>query len=125
MGFDAVRPVEIIRKPVDPYGSVIKDDPQVEVFEFGGRRLKPSGKAAQITIEIAPHTDGLWMWSASGLIRTAYSGYRIGPKWGKFAKSRRDAITAACNELVERDPPPEVNNWLERLCGPLQMELFE
>ena len=119
-----MRPVEIIRKPVEPYGHVIQDDTQVEVFEFGGSPLKPSGKAAQITIQIAQHTDGLWMWSTSGFIRTEYRGYRLGPKWGKFAKSRQDAIAAARNELAERGPPTDVMNWLEQMCGPSQMELF-
>lgn len=119
-----MRPVEVIRRPVELHGHVIQDDAQIEFLEFGGSRLKPSGKVAQITIEIARHTDGLWMWGISAFIRTEYRGYRVGPKWGKFAKSRQEAITAACNELMERDPPVEIRNWLDQMCGPSQMELF-
>lgn len=120
-----MRPVEIIRRPVEPHGQVIQDDSAIELFEHGGGKLKPSGRlAAGITIEVAQHTDGLWMWSASGSIGTGYWGYRVGPKWGKFTGSREDAITAACNEIAERQPPPDVMIWLEQLCGPIQMELF-
>lgn len=120
-----MRTVETIRRPVDPYGHVLQDDSQIERIEFGAERLKPSGRSVPVvTIEIAQHDDGLWMWSARSMIRTGYSGYRVGPKWGKFARTREDAIAAACNEIEARNPPPDMLAWLESLYAPEQLELF-
>lgn len=120
-----IHPVKIIRRPVMPHGHVIQDEALIELLEFGDVRLKPPSKAvSSITIEIAQHADGLWMWSTSGVIRKEYRGYRVGPKWGLFAETRQDAITAACNELAERSPTPGVLAWIEQLCAPKQQELF-
>jgi hypothetical protein len=113
-----MRTVEIISKPVDPIGHVLQDDEAIERIEY--RSDPPNG----IRIEIAQHDDGLWMWSASGTIVGIYKGYRVGPKWGKFARTRDDAIAAACNEIESRNPTPSMLMWLESLCAPAQLDLF-
>jgi hypothetical protein len=42
----------------------------------------------------------MWMWGWSFLIdNDRGGGYRVGPKWGKFAMSIEDAIYWACREL--------------------------
>ncbi len=123
-----MRPVEIISRPADPNGPVLLDDSRIERIEFGSHAL--SGPARQkrvvpdIIIELAQHTDGLWMWGTSSMIRAGYSGYRLGPKWGKFASTRDAALAAACNEIEARNPEPSVLAWLESLCAPDQLELF-
>ncbi|AVO37360.1 hypothetical protein [Pukyongiella litopenaei] len=53
-------------------------------------------------IELHRHTDGLWMWSVSFHADGRGSGYRVGPKWGHFAKSREDALHWAVDELLTR-----------------------
>lgn len=89
---DMMRGAPIIR-PVDPLGEVIQGDPD-EVL-----RLKHSRLAWDITrIELHQHSDGLWMWSVS----CAGGGYRVGPKWGKFAATRDDALHHAAQELIEK-----------------------
>lgn len=120
-----MRQIVIIRKPVAPDGNVIQDDSLIEILEFGSFKLKfGDGTRPSITIELAQHTDGLWMWSTSIYGSKSGYGYRLGPKWGKFARTRNDAIIAACNELAERNPGPEVMKWLESLAGSQQQELF-
>jgi hypothetical protein len=50
-------------------------------------------------IEIHPH-EGRWMWSTAFCIDGhGGSGYRVGPRWGKFAASMEDAILWAVHEL--------------------------
>lgn len=53
-------------------------------------------------IELHRHVDGLWIWSVSFHADGGGSGYRIGPKWGRFAKSRDDALHWAVDELHTR-----------------------
>lgn len=119
------RYVEIIRTPVEPHGHVIQDDTQIETLTFGSFRLYPSGSTPVVIIEIAQHIDGLWMWSTSMHGSSGGYGYRVGPKWGRFARTRQDAITAACNEIEDRgNATAEVLAWLDQLCGPQQQELF-
>lgn len=125
-----IRPVEVIRHPVIPNADVVRDDDLIESFEFGSRPLKGTANksAPYITIEIAQHTDGMWMWSTSCFWKGRYSGYRVGPKWGNFTYSREDAITAAVREVFGRNRqlPPGADAWLLDLCGASQkqMELF-
>lgn len=57
------------------------------------------GKRDYVEIELAQHADGRWMWSVSWQIGTSGSGYRIGPKWGRFAPSRAEAIEEAQAEF--------------------------
>lgn len=86
---DLMRAPPIIR-PVDPDGPVIQGEPD-ELL-----RLKHPRLAWDIArIELHRHDDGLWMWSVS----VAGGGYRVGPKWGKFAATRDDALHHAAQEL--------------------------
>ena len=129
-----MRPVEIIRKPCDPNGEVIHDDSQIETLTFGAARLI-GGKSAvpTVAIELAQHTDGLWMWATHTHFANGGGGYRVGPKWGKFADTRDEALWAACYEIKERlagkrDDPKVIAmiDWLDELDGtaPVQQELF-
>lgn len=44
--------------------------------------------------------SGCWMWSASFCTECGNGhSYRVGPKWGKFARSRDDALFYAVQEL--------------------------
>ncbi|MDX8513550.1 hypothetical protein [Mesorhizobium captivum] len=63
----------------------------------------------QATIELHRHDNGLWMWSTSFHCDSRGSGYKVGPKWGKFAESKADALFHAVRELEDR---------LERIEGP-------
>ena len=125
-----IRLVDVMRRPVIPDAEVVRDDDLIESFEFGSRPLKGTAErsAPNITIEIAQHSDGTWMWSTSCFWNGCYSGYRVGPKWGKFTHSREDAITAAVREVFARNRglPPGAEAWLLDLCGASQkqMELF-
>lgn len=56
------------------------------------------GRRDYVEYEIAAY-DGRWMWSVSWQIGTSGSGYRIGPKWGRFAPSRAEAIEEAQAEF--------------------------
>ena len=115
-------------EPVDSEGSVLTSDEAVEVLGFGhivflNERRQPSSRdQPEMKIELAKHTDGRWMWARSCTTNMAYSGYRVGPKWGKFAATRGDAIWAACQELrafVQKHPAWKQQKaalkWLERM----------
>lgn len=113
--FDALRAPPIIL-PVDPDGLLI----QGEVDERLCLR-HPRLAWDRAEIEIHRHDDGLWMWSASWHCEMCGSGYRVGPKWGKFAESRDDALFYAISEIREglselhsRDADA-IRQWLERL----------
>jgi hypothetical protein len=86
-------------EPCDPDGAVITDNIAV-VFELPHSNL-PALAAGRI--ELHPHDDGRWMWATScQFSHGAGGGYRVGPKWGKFARDRQNALHWAIEELLER-----------------------
>lgn len=95
--FDAFDPVAI-RRPVDPDGPVI---PQSEIDEV---LFLPHPKMAwhRAEIELHQHIDGTWMWSASFNAGGRGHSYRVGPKWGRFAATRDDALRLAVKEIEDR-----------------------
>lgn len=60
------------------------------------------GKRDYVEIELAQLADGRWMWSVSWQIGTSGSAYRVGPKWGRFAPTRAEAIEEAQAEFEAR-----------------------
>ena len=80
-------------RPVDPDGPVIQGEPH-ETLRLPHPRLAWD----MARIELHRHTDRLWMWSAGD----AGGGYRVGPKWGRFAATRDDALHYAARELIAR-----------------------
>lgn len=108
-----------ILQRVDPDGEVIQNPK--EVFRLPHSKLV----YALCEIRLHPHIDGLWMWSTS--IQSPAdgfgSGYWVGAKWGKFARSRDDALHYAREEvrhlLTKREPRKKaaalILPWLETL----------
>ena len=87
---DLMQPAAI-RRPVDPDGPVCGEVDEV-------LRLPHPRLAWDLArIELARHSDGLWMW---GIVHCC-GGYRVGPKWGRFAASRDAALHHARAELLE------------------------
>lgn len=84
----------VIRR-IDPYGSVVKG----EAFEMLEHR-DPKRKWLRAQIELHPHKEGLWMWSASLMGADGGRSYKVGPKWGRFAECRRDALFHAAGEIL-------------------------
>lgn len=64
----------------------------------------PGCRYGRAQIELAQHHDGRWMWGID--YRTTWSGggYHVGPKWGRFADCRVDAVREALAELADRVP---------------------
>lgn len=93
--FDVLHQPPVIL-PVKPNGDVVQGDVDTHLF-------LPHPRLAWhlAEIELHPH-EGLWMWSASFNCDNHGSGYRVGPKWGKFAHSKSDALHHAVKELEER-----------------------
>lgn len=83
--------------PVDPDGPVIQGEID-EVLSLRHGRLAWN----RADIQIHRHNDGRWMWSTSYHAGDHGGGYRVGPKWGKFAETRDDALFYAVRELTER-----------------------
>lgn len=81
------------RYTVDPKGPVIQGDPDITLILPHPRLAWPLAR-----IELHQHDDGRWMWSAS----ICGGGYKVGPKWGRFADTRDDARRLAAAELLER-----------------------
>lgn len=94
--FDAVR-MPPVRVAVERDGPVLQTDP-----DFTFRLPHPRYAWDRAEIEVHRHIDGLWMWSASYNADLGGSGYRVGPKWGRFAQTREDALFYACEEIVSR-----------------------
>lgn len=101
-----------IRRPIIPDGSVVQHDVD-ELLEMA------SGEAR---IELHQYNDGLWMWSTSFQFKEHGHGYRVGPKWGNFAKNRNSALHWAVHELSEHiNEHPEdkcarkAASWVRRL----------
>ncbi|QND42327.1 hypothetical protein HB770_10960 [Rhizobium leguminosarum bv. viciae] len=96
--FDTLRS-KPIRLPVAPHGSVLlaASDP-----DFTFRLPHPRMVWDRAEIEVHRHEDGMWMWSASFMADSEGSSYRVGPKWGKFAETREDALFFAVEELEAR-----------------------
>jgi hypothetical protein len=85
-----------IRRAIDPDGQVVATPDETLRFDGGKRWLGA---------EIELHRDaesGFWMWSVSYQLPDRGSCYRVGPKWGKFAASRMDALAHARAELRDR-----------------------
>lgn len=94
--FDTLRS-PAIRKPVVPHGGVVQGEPDA-VYRLRHPRLAWD----RATIELHQHTDGLWMWSASFYCDNYGGSYRVGPKWGRFAQTRDDALFYAASEIEDR-----------------------
>ncbi|WP_099863849.1 hypothetical protein [Pararhizobium haloflavum] len=94
--FDTLRkpPVTV---PIEKDGPVVQGEPD-EVL----RLEQPRMAWDRATIELHRHTNGLWMWSASWNADGSGVGYRVGPKWGRFAESRDDALFYAVKEIEDR-----------------------
>lgn len=113
--FDAARRPAIIL-PIDPNGHVIQDEPQERLTTPGKRYAWNNA-----TIELHQHVDGMWMWSVSFQCGDHGGGYRVGPKWGKFAETRDDALFHGCEELRARIADNDhadaklIRNWIETI----------
>ncbi|MDX3805137.1 MAG: hypothetical protein QHC89_01785 [Bosea sp. (in: a-proteobacteria)] len=83
-----------VKRPIDPNGHVVQG-PALEQFCW-----RKGYRSAEI--ELHPDEDGLWMWSASYSLSGSGSGYKVGRKWGRFARNRDDALYYAVEELAER-----------------------
>ena len=95
--FDALRE-PMIRQPVDPHGSVLQGEAQ-ESF----RLPHPRYARDYAMIELHPAASGLWMWGVSLQTDAGFGcGYKVGEKWGRFARSRDDALHYAVEEIKGR-----------------------
>lgn len=117
--FDLIAPKAIIR-PVEPYGSVIDEQEIDEVLRF----KHPKMAWDRCRIELHQHMDGLWMWSTSCCTNSESYGYRVGPKWGKFADRKCDALWLAVEEIKQRflnrggTQGRQILKWAEQLRPP-------
>lgn len=81
-----------IIRPVEPNGEVIPAAAIAEVIDHKGQ-----GFSAQI--QLHPTTGGMWMWSTGYSTPKGGACYQVGPKWGRFARTRQGALEHACEEL--------------------------
>lgn len=93
---DALRNPPII-KPIMPHGDVIHGQVD-DSFVLPHPRL--ALPVAQI--DLHRHSDGMWMWGLNFAADSHGGGYRVGPKWGKFASSRDDALYYAAREMLSK-----------------------
>jgi hypothetical protein len=90
--FAALHPPPVL-EPVDPDGPVVAGAPDITL-----RLPHPRYAWDLARIQLHEHEDGRWMWSAS----TTGGGYKVGPKWGRFAATQADAMRHAAREVIER-----------------------
>lgn len=105
-------------RPVAPYGPVVDGPADITL------RLEHPKMAWDIaTIEVHRCQESRkWMWSTSFQTRDGGGGYKVGPKWGKFALSTSDALHWAKDELFKRisgrasvKEKSEITTWAEQL----------
>jgi hypothetical protein len=78
---------------------------------------------AQIELYLDCET-GRWMWATAYHLAVSGGGYRVGPKWGKFAATRDGALRQAQAELHEKiadrtcAPAAQIRTWLAQLMRP-------
>lgn len=80
---------------VDFCGSVCTDN-QVETF----RCTHPTMRRDLACIELAQHTDGQWMWGVQLNATNGGFGWRVGPKWNRFAPTKSRARLEAIADLM-------------------------
>jgi hypothetical protein len=89
--FALMRPRPVLQ-PVDPDGPVVQGAPDVTL------RLPHPKLAWDLSaIELHQHTDGRWMWGT----HTASGGYKVGPKWGRFAATQGQARQFGAMEIID------------------------
>lgn len=66
-------------------------------------------------IQLHQHTDGLWMWATAAHGTNGGYGYNVGPKWGRFAKTRDEALWLAADEIEKRIREKREQGEAERL----------
>ena len=104
--------------PVDPHGATIPRSEIDEILRLPMKRYV--GDQARIQLHRDRGLD-LWMWATWHEVEHGGGGYRVGPKWGKFAETRESALHWAINELLDRiadyDTPQarRIRTWLEGL----------
>lgn len=90
---DLFAPAQPALQPVDPHGDVVQGMADITL-----RLPHPQLAWDLAVLEIHEHKDGTWMWAVSG----AFGGYKVGPKWGRFAPTSQDATRFAAAELLEK-----------------------
>jgi len=88
-----------VPEPVDARGHVCPPDYPVETMRF-----HPRGRPVHegVTVELARHTDGRWMWATKYSLKDGSGcSYRVGPKWGQFTADRQTALHEALRELTD------------------------
>lgn len=79
-------------EPVDPVGPVIQGAPDVTL-----RLPHPKMAWDLAALQLHEHEDGRWMWATSH----AGGGYKVGPKWGRFAETQAEATRFAAAEILD------------------------
>jgi len=90
---DLFAPAQPLLQPVDPDGDVVHGSPDLTL-----RLPHPRLAWDLATIQIHQHEDNTWMWAVS----CAGGGYKVGPKWGRFAATQEEATRFAAAELLEK-----------------------
>lgn len=107
-----------IKRPVDPAGEVVQGEVD-ETLTLPHPRLA----WARASIELH-YYEGMWMWATSHNLDGCGGGYRVGPKWGNFARTRDDALALAIDEIksrlsqrADRSEPAkkQILSWLQGL----------
>jgi hypothetical protein len=89
--FGAARPRPTLER-TDPNGPVIAGPADVTL-----RLPHPRLAWDLAAIELHQHEDGRWMWA----VHSSSGGYKVGPKWGRFAATQDAARTYAAGELLD------------------------
>lgn len=89
------------RFKVDQTLGTLADGALIEEIRWGTFKGK-GWSCPVIAIQLAQHTDNSWMWAHTIYSASVGSSYRIGPKWGKFAPTREQALCAAIEEIRHR-----------------------
>jgi hypothetical protein len=109
-------PAPAIIRPCDADGAVVRGEVDETLTLPHPRMAWHSAR-----IELHRHDDGLWMWSTSWQDDDGSGAtYRVGPKWGKFAATRDDALAHASGELQARargKVAARIRKWLGSLAA--------
>lgn len=89
--FALMRPRPVL-EPVDGDGPVVQGECHVTL-----RFPHPKLAWDLAAIQLHQHTDGRWMWG----VMHGSGGYKVGPKWGRFAATQHEAKQFGALELID------------------------
>lgn len=99
---------QLLVRPVDPDGQVVAKPDEEFTLVNGAATWE------RVRVQLHEAPEG-WMWGTSTAIGGTGCSYQIGPKWGRFACSRDEALLFARQEVLAVCNRGPADAWSRRV----------